>query len=511
MPDPSNAQKDYEKVFDLSREAKTLEGISMVLEWDAETYMPDGACAIRAQQRELLAGIIHEKRTSKDFHHALEKLIDLKTGAVIAEGLTERQRAALREWQRDYRIATALPTAFVQEFTKLTSDAQIVWRDARANNAFYLFEPWLQRIVDSLRQKADLLGYSENPYDALLDLYEPYARSTEVSTLFGSLRTSIRSLLDRITQAPQIDNSLFKGNFPEIAQMEFAKKLLEAVGFDRAYGRLDVSTHPFSNAFHPTDSRLTTRIDVSDPVSSLLSTLHEFGHGLYEQNLPANEYGSPLGEAASHGIHESQSRFWETRIGLSKPFCHFVLPLLQKFFPEAFTKATPAALFKAINRVEPSYIRTEADEVTYTLHIILRFELEMDLINGTLKVKDLPEAWNAKMKELLGVTPPSDTKGCLQDIHWAHGSFGYFPTYALGNVYSAHLFESFENSFPSWQESVKQGDFTCIRNWLRDQVHHQGRTYAPLTLLKKITGKKVTSDAYVGYLENKYSDVYSLT
>ncbi len=510
MKAKTNSKQDYQNLFELSREAKVIEGIASHIGWDTETYMPTGAAAIRSEQRELLAGLAHERRTSRKYREALSKLVELKTGNIVATGLPATQRAALREWHRDYRISTALPTAFVRNFTKLTSDAAVVWRQARSSNDFKNFAPWLQRLVDASRKKADLLGYQEHPYDALLDLYEPHMTTKDLTPLFGTLKNPVQKLLKHIQHAKAIDSRVLQGKFETTQQIDLANQLLKAIGYDLNHGRLDISTHPFSNASHPTDSRITTRIDHNNPSSSILAVLHEAGHGLYEQGLPIEEYGSPLGEAVSLGMHESQSRFWETRIGLSKPFWRFFLPIMQEVFPKQFKKASLLDVYRAVNKVEPSMIRVEADEVTYTLHVILRFEIELALIEGALKIKDIPEVWNAKMTESLGITPRNYAEGCLQDIHWSLGAFGYFPSYSLGNIYAGMLFSAFEKDFPKWQKSVEKGDFAFVRNWLTDNVHRHGRCYSSPDLIKRITGRKISVEPYVKYLESKYHDVYSL-
>lgn len=495
---------EYEKMLALSREARMLEGIYSHLGWDAETYMPEAAGEIRSEQRKLLAGIIHQKRTNAAYRRALHDLEN------TAAPLSDTEKVVLKEWQRDFRIATALPKSFVENFAKLTSDASVAWKQARQNNNFKIFAPWLKKIVHQCRIKAEKLGYQEHPYDAILDLYEPYIPSKELTPLFNHLRRSIVPILAKITTMPQLDDQILKGRFCEKKQLEFSNDLLQAVGFDMAKGRLDISTHPFSNASHPTDSRITTRLDVKDAVGNILTILHEFGHALYEQNLPASQYGSPLGEAISNGIHESQSRFWETRIGLSKPFWSFCLPLLRKHFPEHFSTIHSLDIWKAVNKVQPSLIRVEADEVTYTLHVILRYELEMELFAGTLKVEEVPEAWNAKMKELLNVTPKNDSEGCLQDIHWSLGAFGYFPSYSLGNLYAAQLFQAFERDTPRWQNLVAEGQFTPICNWLKDNIHQYGKTYTAQELLQKLTGSSLSAQPFIDYISHKYFEVYSL-
>lgn len=499
-------QKDYQHLLKLSRHARTLHGILSLLEWDHETFMPPGAVDNRAAQLKILEGIIHKEKTGKRFSTALAKLIDLKTGAVIA-GLSEEQAVALREWRRDFLIDTALPTKFVENFTQLTSLAMNAWKSARKENKFKLFAPFLEKIVQQSRRKADLIGYKEHPYDALLDLYEQGMTVGFLSPLFLDLRTHIQSLLEKIKGRPQVDNSFLSGNFPEEMQMELGRNLLIKMGYSFEHGRLDLSTHPFSSAQHPSDSRVTTRIKPSSIINMVSTILHEGGHGLYEMGLPDEHYGSPLGSSVSLGIHESQSRWWETRIGHSKPFWQYYLPVLQEKFAQ-FKGINVDAFYHAVNKVEPSFIRVEADEVTYPLHVILRYEIEKELIEGSLKVKELPEAWNGKMQEYLGITPKTDSEGCLQDIHWAMGSFGYFPTYSLGNLYAAHLFQAFEKEFPDWRNRISKGEFSFMRDWLSRHIFQHGRRFSSIELLEKAAKNPFSPKYYLDYLENKYKEIY---
>lgn len=504
----SNTQKNYKKVHTLSRYAKTLTGISQLLDWDHETYMPLGASSIRSEQLKILSGIIHKEKTGKKFSNALSKLIDLKSGQVLVDDLSSEQIAALREWHRDYKHDVALPAEFVKEFTQLTSKAQLVWREAKNKDKFHLFAPFLDKIVAMCRKKADYLGFKNHPYDALLDLYEPESTAKEIEREFGLLKKNILSLLKKIIASKQVDDTFTQGKFDSKKQLEFGKKILDAMGYDMTRGRLDLSTHPFSSSCHPTDSRITTRIHPTSLISNISVILHEGGHSLYEMGLPEDQYGSPLGEAISLGIHESQSRWWETRIGQSKPFWKHYLPMLQKEFKGKISEIDLTTFYKGINKVEPSFIRVEADEVTYPLHVILRFELEKALIEGSLSVRDIPEAWNAKMKELFGLTPSSDAEGCLQDVHWSMGGLGYFPTYTLGNMYAAHLFPTFEKAHPTWQNRVGKGELLFIKDWLADNIYKHGRRYTSKELLKKITGKAFTAEAYVNYLQTKYQEIY---
>lgn len=502
--------KDYDKVHALSRQARILGGISALLEWDQETYMPPAGASNRAEQLKTLAGISHQERTSKKFANALSKLIDLKSGKVVGKHLSPEQQAAARMWRRDYLHDTALPRSFVEQFAKLSSQAQLAWREAKKNNAFQHFAPFLEKIVSMCRKKADYLGYSNHPYDALLDLYEPETTSKDIGALFNPLRKEIVSLLKKITSSKQVDDHFLFGKFEKEKQLEFGRRVLEDMGYEMEKGRLDISTHPFSSASHPSDSRVTTRIHPTSVISNISVVLHEGGHGMYEMGLPEEHYGSPLAEAISYGIHESQSRWWETRIGQSKPFWQHYLPLLQKAFKGKLDAVTPDSIYRAVNKVEPSLIRVEADEVTYSLHVILRFELETALLEGSLRIRDVPEAWNTKMHEMLGITPQTNSEGCLQDIHWSMGGFGYFPTYTLGNLYAAHLFTGFAKQHPDWERRVEKGELLFIKEWLHENVYRHGRRYTAQELLKKATGSPFTSEPFVDYLNKKYREVYKL-
>lgn len=493
---------DYAQLKQHSQKIETLNSIQALLGWDQETYMPHGADDFRAEQLKTLAGIIHAEQTSSEFKTELEKLIDLKTGAIHNAQLGERERAALREWRRSYLMEAALPQEFVEYFAQLCSQGMVSWREAKAQNNFSHFAPALTKIIEAVRKKAEYLKYEDHPYDALLDLYEPGAKTADIKKLFGNLKIKIKELLQKIAKQPQPDDSFLHGKFDETKQLAFGKKLLTAMGFDFHKGRLDLSAHPFSSSPHPTDNRITSRIHPTSLMSNIMAILHEGGHALYEAGLPIEDFGTPLGKAISLGVHESQSRWWETRIGLSRPFWKHFYPELQKEF--GLEKVPLETFYNALNKVKPSYIRIEADEVTYPLHVILRFELEVELIEGKLAVEDLPKAWNAKMEELLGIRPRNDAEGCLQDIHWSMGSFGYFPTYTLGNIYAAQLFKKFEKEFPNWAQDVEQGRLSFIRDWLKDNVHKYGMQYRGKELLKKVTGEDVSESAYLDYLNEKY-------
>lgn len=505
----TTVEKDYQKICELSKHARILQGISSILDWDQETYMPPGSAGIRAEQLETMAGIIHQEKTSRKFATALSKLIDLPTGKLKTKKLSAPQTAALREWRRDYLHETALPAKFVKELAKVSSQAVIAWRSAKKENAFQQFAPFLDRIVQLNRQKADYLGYKEHPYDALLDQFEPHISTKEVSSLFLKLRTGLTPLIKKIAQQP-IDDHFLYGKWDVSKQMAFSQKLLDAMGYDCAKGRVDFSTHPFSSASHPSDSRITTRIHPESLMSNIFAILHEAGHALYEMGLPQVHYGTPLGDARSLGVHESQSRWWETRIGLSHPFWQYFFPLLKETFKGQLDHINLEMFYRGINKVEPSFIRIEADEVTYPLHVILRFELEKNLIEGSLNVRDIPDAWNAKMEQYLGIIPSNNAEGCLQDIHWSMGAFGYFPTYTLGNLYAAHLFEAFAKEHPNWEKQVAAGELDFIKLWLHDKVYQHGKRFSAHELLKEATGKDFSADPYMHYLKKKYSGIYQL-
>ncbi len=501
---------DYDKLHELSKNAALLTTICQLLEWDQETYMPPDAIGIRALQNELLASLTHKQKTSPAFTKALGKLIDLSTGTVIDSSLTPPQIAALREWRRSYLTDKKLPAAFVKSFAKTTSHATHAWAKAKEHNNFREFAPFLEKIVKLCRKKADLLGYRDHPYDALLDLYEPEMTVASLTPLFERLKISLTQLLKTITTRPVPDQSFLHGNFPKEKQLHFGQLLLKAMGFDPRCSRLDQTVHPFCLMLHPKDTRMTTHLHPDYVMSNIYSVIHEGGHGLYNIGFKEENFGSPLAESISLGFDESQSRWWETLIGRSLPFWKYFFPILQQQFPEQLGAIYLDDFYRAINIAKASLIRTEADEVTYSLHVIVRFEIEKALIEGSLRVKDLPDAWSAKMREYLGVAPTNHGEGCLQDIHWSMGGFGYFPTYTLGNLYAAQLFQAFEKGQLDWKEKVAKGQLDFIREWLRDNIHQYGKQYTANETLIRITGQPLSEKPFVDYLEHKYKHLYHL-
>lgn len=469
--------------------------------------MPTMGSKLRAEQIELMAGIIHKERNQSNFIKSLNSLIDLESGKLVNDKLGTDQKAMLKDWRRQAQISLKLPSSFVSEFARLTSESMHVWAMARKENSFLTFAPYLEKIVSMLRKKSDLLGFKDHPYDALLDLYEPGFTTSEIKLLFGKIKKTTTSILLKIAQSKDVECSFLHGNFPKDKLLQFSHLLLESLGYDFDKGRLDLSQHPFSISLHPFDSRITTRIHNDSLFDCISAVLHEGGHSLYEMGLNPEHYGTPLCDAVSLGIHESQSRLWETRIGQSKPFWYHFLPILKTYFPE-LDPIDLNTFYQAINRVEPSFIRVEADEITYSLHVILRFEIEKQLIEGSLKVSEIPETWNYLMYNYLGIKPSTDAESCLQDIHWSMGAMGYFPTYVLGNVFASQFFEAFAKEHTDWEKRVAEGELGFLRKWLEKNIHSLGKTYSAKDLVKKMTGSSLSEKDYVTYLNKKYQELY---
>lgn len=503
-------QEPYARLLALSKERALLASLQALAEWDLETHMPKKGISLRSQQIELLASMLHRQHTGPRFAKALRALIDLETGEIKNDRLSAKQLAALREYRRDYLREARLPNAFVRKLAETTSLASHVWKEAKQHNHFARFAPHLEKIVSLQRKKADFLGFQEHPYDALVELYEPDTTTHLLSTLFTRLKTPLTSLLKQIANCQNVQNDFLFFSAPSAKQWELSLHLLRRMGLEEESFRLDLAAHPFCSALCCEDIRMGTRILPHHLFSCLSSILHEGGHALYDQGLLKEHFGSPLGEAASLGIHESQSRWWETRVGSHLSFAKYLLPLLQKMFPEPFAATSAHDLYYALNKVNPHLIRVEADEVSYNLHIILRFEIEKGLVEGSLHVQDLPDIWNEKMRETFGISPDQDGEGVLQDIHWSLGLFGYFPTYALGNLFAAQFFSTFEQQNGSWADDVQQGNFDPMRNWLKEHIHQHGRCYTPKELCMKITGKELSEQPFVDYLQNKYTDIYKL-
>jgi carboxypeptidase Taq len=500
----------FTKLATMSYEQTVYTSISLILEWDQETYMPPQAVEVRARQIELLSGFIHKHKTSPMFKKTLGRLVDLTSGQPLVSKWSIEESACLRHWHRDFEKEAKLPSSFVKECAKNSSSSLSTWSEAKQQKNFSLFAPYLEKTVALARKKTKLLGYKEHPYDALLDFYEPDMSVAKLTPLFSELKTALKDLLRRIQTATPQNIPDIKGPFDPQMQLKIGKDLLQSLGFSKEVSRLDLSSHPFCTGIHPLDTRMTTRIFSHDLISHILSVLHESGHGLYNTQLPIQYYGTPICEPVSYGVDESQSRLWETLIGRGIPFWKFFYPELQKAFPEQLRSVPLMDFYRQFNRVEPSYIRVEADEVTYCLHIILRFEIEKALIEGSAEVRDIPSLWNAKMQELLGITPGHDGEGCLQDIHWAMGGFGYFPTYALGNLLAAQLFDTLKTQVPFLEKQIEEGNFSPLRDWLKENIHQHGKIYSVEELITRATKGPLQASFYIRYLEEKYRNLYGL-
>ncbi|MBT4359359.1 MAG: carboxypeptidase M32 [Candidatus Marinimicrobia bacterium] len=492
-------------------DASHLQGIEALLGWDQETYMPEGAGAARSEQVAYITTLMHSKLVGNPLKTALEELIDPKTGELRIMTLSDRETRQLKEIWRDYRQESLLPTEFVTDLAKHASVSQQAWVRARKDNDFAFFEPFLTKMVQLQKEKANYLGGGATPYDSLLDQFEPEMTSEKVASLFTEIRARLVPLIQNIREVKhRVNGSVLTKEYDMDKQWDFGITMLEAIGFDSNIGRQDRSAHPFTTSTHPTDVRTTTRLRENDLKSALLSTLHEGGHALYEQGLPTEEYGNPLGQSISLGIHESQSRMWENLVGLSPSFWRYAYPKLQAKFPDQLRNTDRDMFFAAMNRVRPSLIRVEADEATYNLHIMLRFEIEKMIINENFPVAELPQLWNDKMEEYLGVRPSTDSEGVLQDVHWSFGAFGYFPTYTLGNLYSVQFYNQAKQDLPGLDESCARGDFSSLLGWLREHIHSVGRGRKAEELVQEVTGQALSAQPFMDYLESKYKAIYSI-
>ncbi|HEX8359602.1 MAG TPA: carboxypeptidase M32 [Longimicrobium sp.] len=492
------------------RESATLASAVSVLGWDQETYMPPKAAAFRGEQMAALSAIVHERRT------------DPRVGELIAacEEEAELQRdeeaaASIRALRRDYDRATRLPTPLVRAFAQTTSRAMHAWRDAREQSDFGAFAPWLQEVVDLNRERAQAFGIPAGgeAYDALLEDYEPGMTAAEIRRTFDALRAGLAPLIREIAASGRRpDDSWQRTPIPVERQVEFNRWVVEQMGFDFETGRMDVSAHPFCEGIAPGDVRMTTRYRDDAWADALNSTMHETGHALYEQNLPkAERFGQPLAEAASMGIHESQSRTWENLVGRSRPFWEWALPRMQQSLGEPALHALDVeTVYRGMNVVEPGLIRVASDEATYNLHIMLRFDLERSLVTGDLSVADLPAAWNDRIRDDLGLQVPSDADGVLQDIHWSMGAIGYFPTYALGNLYAAQFWETIRGALPDLDDQLRRGEFAPLTGWLRENIHAHGRRYTAPELCQRITGRPLVHEPLLAYLEEKLRPIYGI-
>lgn len=475
------------------------------LGWDQETIMPAKGSKARSEIMSWLAKEQHSRITNSEF----AKMIDTLESD---NSLDDDQRANVREVRRRYDKAVKLPSEFVAEFALARSQALVAWQEARAESDFAKFKPHLAKLIAMTNEKIDYYGVKDTRYDVLLDEYEFGMKVSDYDPLFAGLKSRLVPLLHKIMEAKKLtpDPTLpSEMSFPVDAQTEFCKLVSSATGFDFEAGRMDASTHPFSAGLWPGDTRFTTRFDEKDPFSCLYAVMHETGHALYEQGLDANHSFTPRGDAVSLGVHESQSRFWENQVGRTPAFWKVVLPWFKEHFPDS-PDWTPEELNKIANCVEPGFIRVEADEVTYNLHIMLRYELEKKIFNDNLSVDEIPETWNQMFAEWFGIEVTEDRLGCLQDIHWSMAAFGYFPTYTLGNLYAAQLLDAMGEELGDIDAIVESGEWQPMLDWLRANIHQQGSKFTPSELIQKATGEPPTPNPFINYVEKKYGELYNL-
>jgi carboxypeptidase Taq len=481
-----------------------LGGASSVLAWDQQTNMPEGGVEGRAEQLATLSQLSHEMLASDETGELLDSLEAPEPGTEDA--------AVVRVARREYERATKLPSRLVTEMSRSRAIAEPAWAKARANTDWSAFAPHLEKMVPLHLEAAEYLGYEDHPYDALLDLYEPGARKAQLQEMFDELKAGVVPMIRDISVVLDEDRSgPLHGVFDETKQEGFGKGIVTAFGYDWSRGRQDRAVHPFCINFGgPGDVRITTRFDPGWLSPALFATFHEAGHAMYEQGVDPSYTRTALSGGTSMGVHESQSRLWENLVGRSRGFWSHYYPKLQETFPEALGDTELEDFYQAINDVRPSEIRVEADELTYNLHILLRFELEAALIEDSLTISDLPAAWNAKMEEYLGITPENDAQGVLQDVHWSAGLFGYFPTYTIGNVLSVQFFDTAVEQRPEILEDISRGEFGALREWLGENIHRHGSRYDPDELVERVTGRPLDTGPYLRYLRRKFGELYSL-
>jgi carboxypeptidase Taq len=475
---------------------------SAVLQWDQETYLPPKGKDIRGRQLATLTEMAHQQFT------------DDSTGALLNElvaktGLSEKELKNVQLSLEDYTKSKKLSSDFVRKMSETVTKSFHAWIQARKENSFTTFEQPLDDLIQLKKQEADMLGYQRHPYNALMNDYDKGLTVAIVDKVFADLKPQLSLLLDTIKNKTQVDNSFLHQPFDKDRQWQLGIEILKQMHFDFEAGRQDISEHPFTINFNNADVRITTRIDENDLGNMAWSCIHEGGHALYEQGLPAEEYGLPLSEYCSLSIHESQSRLWENNVGRGLPFWQHNMPLLKKIFPKQFAEMDAAKFYKGINKVQSSLIRTEADELTYHFHVMIRYDIEKMLIDGSIKTKDIPAYWNEHYEKYLGIKVPDDKRGCLQDVHWSHGSFGYFATYSLGSLYAAQLYAAYSRQNPSFEKELALGNNTGLLQWLRQQIHRHGRYYTSEELCNKATGETLNSNYFMNYANKKYNDIYT--
>ncbi|MBU8934397.1 MAG: carboxypeptidase M32 [candidate division Zixibacteria bacterium] len=501
-----SAKASYDELVERCKKISLLGSTGSILYWDQHTFMPAGGAALRADQLGLLSNLTHTQFTDPKVGELISELEQ----SDIVKDATSPEAANIRELRWQYDKQTKLPTDLVEEITKTTALANEHWVNARAKSDFKIFLPWLEKVLALEKRKAEAYGYEGEPYNALLDDYEPGATVDDIVDVFKNLRNELVTMLKKVKDAPKKpDVSIVEREYDVNLQKIFGESVAAAMGFDFNTGRLDITTHPFCTGIGYGDTRILTRYNPNRLNDALFGTMHEAGHGLYEAGLDkANNFGLPMGEAVSLGIHESQSRMWENQVGRSKSFWKYFLPQAQRLFRKSLAGVSLDDFYGAINNVTPSFIRVEADEATYNLHILLRFELERVLLTGDLKPADLPGEWNSRFKKYFGIEVDKDSNGCLQDVHWSAGLVGYFPTYTLGNLYSACFFDKAKQDMSDLDQQFERGEFTNLRQWLLENIHIHGQRYRARDLCKKVTGKPLDHKPLIDYMNTKYGEIY---
>ncbi len=498
---------DYDALKYHLEEIGRLNGAMGILHWDQEVIMPEGATEARAGQMSALAGVIHEKLTDPQLKIWLNRLVEDKK----IRTFDRFDQVNILESQRDYERQINVPKELVQEITELKARAHPVWVQARKDNSFADFAPCLERLVQLKTEWARCIDSEKLPYDVNIDDYERNETMEQLDPIFDQLKEELIPLIQSIQDSRKApDHSFLKGNFPIEKQVALGKQISSEMGFDFNRGRMDVSVHPFCGGGHPTDVRITTRYRKDNFVESLYAVIHETGHGLYEQGRMEKGRNLPVSEALSMGIHESQSLFWERMIAQGKSLCSHYLGIFTKTFPAYLNRISKDTFYRAVNICKPSLIRVEADEVTYPLHVILRYEIEKGLFDGSISVHEIPHVWNDKMEHYLGIHPKTDSEGVLQDIHWSMGAFGYFPSYTLGAMYACQFYNALKREVPDVEEQIERGELAKVKSWLNKRIHSKGRLYPTYELIKIITNEEFNPYYFIDYLKKKYSEIYQL-
>jgi carboxypeptidase Taq len=507
MPDFTHSDARISELLDRMREISALSALGSLASWDQNTIMPQGATEVRAAQMAVVQGILHERWT----HPRLGSLLSELEEVVQSQTFTDADRGLVHEALRTYKHYAKLPRELVEEMARVEASSFDAWRRARTNNDFASFAPWLNRTISLQHEVADRLGYVETRYDALLDEYEPGLTASKLEGLFAPVREISTTLLQRIQASGHVvDTSSLQGDFPQEKQIELCTEILKHMGYDFSRGVIAQSPHPFTSGLgSPFDVRVTVRTHPHLLQQSIMAAIHEGGHALYEQGSAPTLVQTPVVGGASMGIHESQSRLWENAIGRSEPFWRGQFELVRRIFPGKYAHVDAATFARALNHVEPSLIRVEADEVTYNLHIIIRFEMEKAMVNGSVSIESLPRMWNEKYRDYLGIEPDSDSNGILQDVHWTSG-FGYFPSYTLGNLYAAQILHTLRQALPDFDESLTRGDTSRILSWLREHMYIVGAIYQPDELIKRVTGASLDPTYFTRYLTDKFEQIYEL-